>query len=211
MTTENLLKEIEATLANFRQDDLVEAGHRLLETLGYRSDRTLDLPGPVSEFLGAFPAPNQGTQTEMNFRARATSARVLFQFTDSEIAAAQPSHLDSGDFDTGNSSSFVFIAVELQDASYPRSAYVELTREINKRLSVPAVVLFRTADSRFSLAFVHRRPHKLDPNRDVLGSVSLIREIDTSNPHRAHLDIPQETCAARTAVLDGHPPQTTQL
>ena len=119
-----------------RQDDLVEAAHRLLETLGYRSDRTLDLPGPVSEFIGAFPAPNQGTQTEMNFRARATSARVLFQFTDSEIAEAQPSHLDSGDFDTGNSSSFVFIAVELQDASYPRSAYVELTREINKRLSV---------------------------------------------------------------------------
>ena len=36
---------------------------------------------------------------------------------------------------------------------------------------------------------MHRRPHKLDPKRDVLGSVSLIREIDPADPHRAHLEI----------------------
>ena len=39
------------------------------------------------------------------------------------------------------------------------------------------------------MAFVHRRPHRRDPSRDVLGSVSLIREINPKSPHRAHLDI----------------------
>ena len=189
MTTRNILNEIETALADMTQGDFVDAGCRLLETLGYRNERTLELSGTVNDFIGVFPATNPGTQTETHFRERATSARVLFQFTESEIAAAQPSLLDSGDFDTGNSRSFMFIAVELQDASYPRGVYVELTREINKRLVVPTVVFFRTADGRFSVAFVHRRSHKRDRPRDVLGSVSLIREINTTNPHRAHLDV----------------------
>ena len=36
---------------------------------------------------------------------------------------------------------------------------------------------------------MHRREHKRDPEWDVLGHVSLIREIDPTKPHRAHLDI----------------------
>ena len=54
---------------------------------------------------------------------------------------------------------------------------------------MPTVVLFRTAGGLLTLAFVHRRKHKRDPDRDVLGTVSLIREIDPVDPHRAHLDI----------------------
>ena len=54
---------------------------------------------------------------------------------------------------------------------------------------MPTVVLFKTSSNLFSLAFVQRRPHKRDPNRDVLGRVSLIREINTHKPHRAHRDI----------------------
>ena len=54
---------------------------------------------------------------------------------------------------------------------------------------MPTVVLFKTSSNLFSLAFVERRPHKRDPSRDVLGRVSLVREINTREPHRAHLDI----------------------
>ena len=205
MTTGTILNEIETALADMTQGDFEDAGRRLLETLGYRSDRTLEMSGTVDDFISRFVAPNPNTQTETRFRERVTSACVLFQFTDSEIAAAQPSLLDSGDFDTGNSRSFMFIAVELQDASYPRGAYVELTREINKRLILPAAVLFRTADDRLSLAFVHRRQHKRDPNREVLGSVSLIREISPANPHRAHLDILKKLALPeRLSWMDTH-------
>ena len=189
MTTDNVLNEIKTALADLTQDNFLAGARRLLETLGYRSERTQDLSGSVDDFIGEIPAPYSDTQSERRFRQSASSIRILFQFTDSEIAATRPSLFGDTDFDNGNNSSFLFIAVELYEESYARGAYVELTREINKRLTVPTVVLFKTADGRLSLAFVHRRPHKRDRTRDVLGSVSLIREIDTASPHRAHLDI----------------------
>ena len=129
------------------------------------------------------------------------------QFTDAEIASSEQLALfDAEVFNKGNAQSFLFVAVELRDASYPRGQYVSFTREINKRLAMPAVVLFRTADGRVTLAFVHRRPNKRDPQRDVLGSVSLIREIDTAvSPHRAHLDILAELSLPEADVLDGQP------
>ncbi len=189
MTIGNVLNDIKIALADLSQDDFVDAARRLLETLGYRSERTLELSGTGDDFIEKFCDPCRNTLSRERFRQRAASVRILFQFTDSEIAEAQPSLLDRSNFDSGNARSFLFVAVELSDESYPRGAYVELTREINKCLVVPTVVLFKTDNDRLSLAFVHRRPHKRDRSRDVLGSVSLIREIDTARPHRAHLDI----------------------
>ena len=95
--------------------------------------------------------------------------------------------------------------MELEHARYARGRYAAFTREINKRLRQPAVVLFRTAASLLTLAFVHRRPHKRDDNRDVLGSVSLVREIDPDSPHRAHLDVLQDLALAeRLTWMETH-------
>ena len=70
---------------------------------------------------------------------------------------------------------------------------------------MPAVVLFRTARDLLTLAFVHRRPHKRDPQRDVLGNVSLIREINPVDPHRAHLDILEGlSLSKRSAWMESH-------
>ena len=205
MTTGTILNEIQTALADMTQGDFVDAGRRLLVTLGYSSERTLELSGEVDDFIREFPANNEETKSKESFRERTESVRIVFQFTDSEIAEAQPSLLERGDFDKGNSRSFMFIAVELSGKSYPRGAYVELTREINKRLLVPTVVLFRTADDLFSVSFVHRRQHKRDRTRDVLGSVSLIREINTSKPHRAHLDILSKLALSdRLSWMDDH-------
>ena len=52
--------------------------------------------------------------------------------------------------------------------------------------------LFRTKSDRVTLAFAHRRRNLIHADRDVIGSVSLIREIDPVNTHRAHLDILSE-------------------
>ena len=205
MTTGSILNEIETTLADAKQGDFVDSSRRLLETLGYRSERTLELSGKVDDFIKEFPANNEETRSKKSFRTSTESVRIVFQFTDSEVAETQRSLLERGDFDKGNSRSFMFIAVELIGKSYPRGAYVELTREINKRLIVPTVVLFRTADDRVSVSFVHRRPHKRDRTRDVLGNVSLIREIDTSKPHRAYLDILRKLALSdRLSWMDAH-------
>ena len=58
-------------------------------------------------------------------------------------------------------------------------------------LFAPTVILFRAGD-RLTVAFADRRPDKIDGDRDVLGQVTLIKDIRLNNPHRAHLDILSE-------------------
>ena len=194
MTTTAVRNAIATALAAVPGADWPDAASAVLAAMGYRSELLLeDQTGDLAGFLRLFPADNPGTQTEQRFLDAARSARVLFQYTSAEIAeAAAPSQRDMFDgsgYDGGNAQSFLFLAVELRDDSYSRGRYAEFTREINKRLFAPSVILFRTASNRVTLAFPHRRPNRRDATRDVLGRVSLIREIVAADPHRAHLDI----------------------
>ena len=197
MDNGNIRTKIGAALAAMPGNDFAPAAQRLLDTLGYRSQRTLsDQSGAVDSFINTFPTIRRdsttATQSERAFRKQAASVRIIFQIANAEIAAAasaQRALCEDNAFDSGNAQSFIFMAVELKQDRYPRGQYARFTREINKRLAPPTVVLFRTASGRLTLAFVHRRPHRYDPDRDVLGNVSLIREIDPGQPHRAHLDI----------------------
>ncbi len=184
-------ENIQSALKAIPTCDFLLATKDLLNILGYQSERIMELSGDPEDFSQQFPAPNQNTRTEQDFRENAQSMRFIFQLTSDEIASSnqQMINFEATSFDTGNTSSFIFSAVELKKDTYARGHYAQFTREINKRLSQPSVVLFRTTSNLLSLAFVHRRPHKRDPNRDVMGNVSLIREIDPTDPHRAHLDI----------------------
>ncbi len=172
-----------------------------LEVLGYQSGRTQELSGSVDEFIREFPVPNENTKSELEFREQTQSVKVIFQVTSDEIAASsQPTFgFNATAFDKGRQQSFVFFAVELNGKGYPRGQYAQFTREINKRLIQPTVVLFKTTGNLLTVGFVHRREHKRDPERDVLGKVSLIREVDPENPHRAHLDILAELSLAECA------------
>ena len=174
--------------------DWPDAAVAVLDAMGYRSELVLeDQTGDPANFIRQFDADNPGTQTERRFLEDARSVQLVFQITNAEIAeAAAPSQqmrFDAGGFDSGNAQSFLFLAMELAGDDYSRGRYAEFTREINKRLFAPSVILFRTASNRVTFAFPHRRPNRRDPERDVLGRVSLIREIDPARPHRAHLDI----------------------
>ena len=173
-------------------DDLLEQSKHLLSTLGYRSDLTLDLSGTVSDFFDEFPAPNPNTKTEQHFRDNAESAQIIFQFTKDEIVDEQQlTLLDPATFNKGNNQSFLFCAVELKNNDYSRTKYAEFTREINKRLFAPTVIIFR-AREHLTIAFADRRPNITDESRDVLGQVTLIKDIRLADPHRAHLDILSE-------------------
>ena len=208
MTQQNATDTIRAALDKMAAGDLSEASTQLLAALGYRSDRRLDgQTGNVDDFIAAFKAENADTKSEQDFRDSAREVRILFQFTDTEITrTAQRPLLEEEAFSAGNARSFLFAAVDLNADSYARGRYVSFTREINKRFSrVPAVVIFRTADGHVTLAFVNRRPSKVRADRQVLGSVSLIREIDPADPHRAHLDIlSQLSLPKRLAWMEDH-------
>ena len=208
MNMTDLREDIQAALASIPSSDFLTATENLLAVLGYRSERTLaGQTGAVADFIAQFPAPKGNTRTEQAFCENIQSVRLVFQVTSDEIASAgQPTLGFAADsFDEGQQQSFLFFAVELKGATYARGQYAQFTREINKRLSQPTVVLFSTADHRLTLSFVHRREHKRDRRREVLGRVSLIREIDPADPHRAHLDILAELSLAECAEwMDVH-------
>ena len=131
MTIENMTTEIRAALSDLPQDDAIAGARRLLEILGYRSDRTLPLTGSVNDFIEEFPAPNPDTLTENDFRQDVASVHVVFQITNAEIAEsvnAQGELFTDSSFDEGDSKSFVFIAVELNKKTYPRGDYAKFTR-----------------------------------------------------------------------------------
>jgi len=194
---------------------LPQAATRLFAALGYRSTRVLaGQSGRVGDFIAQFPASTEQTASqtasEKRFRENATAVHLLFQVTDEEIreessGSSQGTSLDTKNFDEGLNKSYLFLAVELNTASISRSQYAEFTREINKRFPMPAFLLFRATGGLVTLTFVQRRRHKRDNQRRVLGSVSLIRDIDPSNPHRAHREILKElSLSHRLAWIDKH-------
>ena len=183
---------IKSALSAIQTGDLLEKSKQLLSTLGYRSDRTLQRSGTVDDFFDAFSPPNPNTKSEQHFRDSAKSVQIIFQITSDEIVDNPQLQLfESKSFDKGIYKSFIYCAVELKDNTYSRTKYAEFTREINKRLAIPTVVLFRTTDY-LTIAFVGRRPHKTQQEYDVLQQVTLIKDIRLNNPHRAHLDILSE-------------------
>ncbi len=191
---------IKSALSAIPTDDFLEKAKGLLATIGYRSERTHELSGTVHDFFEEFPPLNPNTKTEQEFRKHAGSVQLIFQFTSDEVADDIQQKLFEADaFDKANTDSFLFCAVELKDNTYSRTQYAEFTREINKRLLAPTVVLFRVA-KRLTVGFTDRRPHKTEEDRDVLGQVTLIKDIRLNDPHRAHLDILSElsleACAA---------------
>ena len=178
---------IKSALAAISAGDFLEKSKDLLATLGYCSERTLELSGTVDDFFEEFPALNLNTKTEREFRENAESVKLVFQFTSDEIANTNQSDF----FDKEDQNCYIFCVVELKDGNYSRTKYAEFTREINKRLRAPTVVFFRVANH-LTVGFTDRRPNENDKEHDVLGQVTLIKDIRLDKPHRAHLDILSE-------------------
>ena len=200
MTDEQIKKkEIESALAKIPASDFLETTKGLLAVLGYRSERTLNLSGNVDDFIQRLPARTQDTETEGEFRVAVESVKPVFQVTGDEINASDQGTLfESPAFDEGKAKSFMFFTVKLKGKDYARGKYAQFTREINKRIVMPVVVLFQV-ENRLTIGFVRRRSHKLNPKRNVLEQVTLIKDIDLDNPHRAHLDILFELSLAECA------------
>ena len=179
--------QIQTDLEVLSGGDFSEQAKQLLATLGYSSKRTIPYSGDPSEFL----ADPSDTISRKNLLKQATSLKLLFQLTDEEISGIG-NLFDNNEVDESRAESFYFVTAELQPGTYSRTKYAEMTREINKRYErSPAVILFRV-DTLLTIAFIGRRPHQRDQARDVLGKVTLIKDIRLNNPHRAHLDILSE-------------------
>ncbi len=173
-------QEILIALKNFATRGLREAATALLSTLGYESSRTLQLDGF---------ADIENTTLLEAYQPEITDLKGLFQLTSQEIRShGQNKLFASGVFDNANIESYVFLALELKEASYSRSKLAELARGFNKAFGIPVFILFKH-QQHLSIAVIRRRVHKRDSDKDVLEKVTLIKDIDLQKPHRAHLDI----------------------
>ena len=182
--------KIKNALQRFGDGNLAENARNLLNALGYRSQRTLSLePNTADGFVEHFDMHN----TMNRDRARLgewESIDFLFQLTDDEIiqSAQTTFGFESSGVDQNRYESYLFFALKLQNRDYTRTQLSDITREINKLLMIPAMVMFQHGDA-LTFAVIDRRLHKLDESKDVLEKVTLIKDIVFAGPHRAHIDI----------------------
>ena len=182
--------KIKTALQRFTNGNLAENARNLLNTLGYRSQRTLSLePNTADGFIEHFD-PHNTMNRERGQLNDWESVDFLFQLTDDEILqSAQTAFAFEGSgVDQNRYESYLFFALKLRNRGYTRTQMSDITREINKLLMIPAMVLFQHGDA-LTFAVIDRRLHKRDESKDVLEKVTLIKDIVFADPHRAHIDI----------------------
>lgn len=181
-------ERVRAALQALGAGELREGAKRLLAELGYRSDRTLDItPNTAEGFIATFVAPNPATRFRAD-RAHTddwAAVDLVMQLTAAELNGGTITHVDQGEHQ-----SYLVFAIDLHPnpAGYPRGRLADITREVNKAFEgIPVMIAYRHGN-RLTIGVVDRRANRLDPTRDVLGSVTLIHDIDLDNPHRGHID-----------------------
>ena len=183
---------IKEALNRFTAGDLVENARNLLNTLGYRSERVLALESNTAEaFIAAYDRHGK-LNRDRALTTEWTSIDLLFQLSGDDLTFTDTTGwlFDSSQTQVDNTiiQSYLFFALRLEDSNYSRTQLAQITREINKLFMMPAMLLFQHGET-LTLSVINRRLHASDPSRDVLEKVTLIKDIDFKDPHRAHIDI----------------------
>lgn len=181
------LAAIRDAVSRLADANLARAGRALLDTMGYRSPKTLDVSIRPADFLSALGMNVDRFDTLDRWRA----VHFLFQLTGDELPAlsrgGDPTTVDA--FQRSAVDSFVFVAIDLDDDGWSRRQLVAIVRSLNRGFSMPAILLFRHG-GRATLAVIDRRTNRRDASRDVVGGrISLVKDIDLARPHRAHIEI----------------------
>ena len=183
-------KNIEQALKNFQRGALIINAKNLLNALGYESELTIDFESNLAEeFIEYFDEFGK-LNTERAMVDEWESIDFLFQLTEEEISGTGQTRIafKNRQFDDTIMESYVFFAVKLKESHYTRTQLSMITREINKPMPMPAMILFQHGQD-LSLAVIDRRLGKRDPSKDVLEKVTLIKDIDAHDPHPAHIKI----------------------
>ena len=183
---------IKEALNRFTDGVLSENARNLLGTLGYGSERTLALePNTPEAFIHTY-----GLQEKLNQDRALTTEWVsvdpLFQLTGEALTRTEAAGglFDSSQTQVDNTiiQSYLFFALRLEGSNYNRTQLSQITREINKLFPMPAMLLFQHGEG-LTLSIINRRLHRRDQSKDVLEKVTLIKDINFKDPHRAHIDI----------------------
>ena len=187
---EKVQSEIQTALYAFSNGNLSNNARGLLDTLGYASEKRIDLsPNNAATFVTEFDQQKQlnvGRALLNQWR----SVDILFQLTSDEVTRVGQGQFafSSGRVDNTIIESYLFLAIDLKGGLYTRTQLAGITREVNKLFPMPVMLLFRHGE-RLTLAIINRRLSKRDEAKDVLEKVTLVKDITFLDPIRAHLDI----------------------
>ncbi|MBE9129094.1 Eco57I restriction-modification methylase domain-containing protein, partial [Coleofasciculus sp. LEGE 07081] len=186
-------------MSRFLDTKLDVAAKGFLSELGYKSDRTVDLPSSKPEdFLQIITQIVPGAVFD---RQKAlfddwTSANLLFQLTDDDISS-QNNLFKETSVAPGLLRSYLFFAVELKGDNYSRTKLTGIVRQLNRLFPMPVMVLIKHRQKNpqqpvqtvLSIAVINRAQNKREASKDVMGKVTIIQGISLEKPHRGHEDI----------------------
>lgn len=189
----DLKKDIQQALSAFNTQDTYYAAMNFWKNLGYESERK---PEAFQYSYADFNAACGSTINPQKAKAEDwDSLSMLFQITDSEMKDmfnnAQQEFIPGlyiNSFQGSNLKSYLFAALKLKGDRYNRSTLANIARQINKQYAIPLIVLFHY-NGMLTIAVVSRRPNLKDNQKDVLEKVTLIKDIKTTDTHRAHIEI----------------------
>lgn len=185
---QNLERNIQIAINKFSEGDFIQSSLDLLNTLGYESDRQSRLKEPNYQYFKKdYISPERNFNEVKALVHEWIQIDFLFQLTEEELQETKSLFGTEQKVDTSYVS-YLFFALELRNHQYTRTQLSHITREINKLVDIPAMVLFRHGET-LTLSIINRRPNKKKTNKDVLEKVTLIKDIRISNPHRAHIEI----------------------
>lgn len=200
-------QNIEAQLKVLAGGSLRDGATALWNALGYHSKRTVE-GDSVPEFVELTEGVGDAfreDKAQVDNKDRIGGISPLFQIADDDIQAG----LNPGgtrtltfetDLDATRFNSYLFVAVEVTGTEpLSRSDLARISREINRPFLMPVLTLFRQLKwqgpeakkptPRLTLTVQDRRANKVNDDRDVLEKVTVIKDIDLMDPHRAHLEI----------------------
>ena len=182
------LIQIEEAIQSFNNKKLYESSIAFFKSLDYQSNKTAQLSSNNYDgFIDSFNLSKNAINKDKAFVSHWKYIEFIFQVADSEITRVQ-SLFDTGEVDSNEYQSFLFFTIQLKEDNYKRGDLVKITRELNVPFKMPVIVLFNYGN-KLTLSIIDRRLHKKDTTKDVLEKVTLIKDIDITNPQRAHKEI----------------------
>ncbi len=187
MGTKDRKIQIQEAITNFNHGSLFQNTIHFLKILGYESQKTCLLsPNSPQNFIETFDKRHK-----LDFQKALInnwlSVDFIFQLTEDEFKS-QNELFRTNKFNPEEYQSYLFLVVELKVDHYSRGNLVAITREVNKIFQMPSMIFFKIGE-RITISIINRRPSKIDISRDVLEKVTLIKDINTLKPHRAHIEI----------------------
>lgn len=187
---------IKSAIENFSQNNLTSQSIHLFQILGYNT-RLQDpfLEKNYKEFQNNFG--EYFSEKRFNEEKALTKEwqyiDLLFQLTKSEVSNQSTLFYTGkvkwqGEDKESVIETYLFFAIGLSQNGYSRTELAQITREINKLFPMPVMLIFKYGNN-LTLAIINRRLHKKDSQKDVLEKVTLIKDISTLTPHRAHIEI----------------------